>query len=169
MPNFYKRLPIDWPDLAFGGAVNGEMGDFGGVLMALDGEFVDVVRDYGVAGYERRKHAREGRRVMTRWTHFLIKGREWRVLAYDAWEHRSMLVDAHFDRRFLVLLQHPRRDAGVSKALPHILPDAAGCWSMAADALGAEPMRPELENSVILSVHRSRQSGACDRYANRGH
>ena len=99
-PNFYKQLPIHWPDLAFGCAVNGEMGDFGGVLMALDGEFVDVVREYGAAGYDRRKHAREVRRVRRRWTQFLIEGREWRVRGHYAWKNRSMPVDAHFDDGF---------------------------------------------------------------------
>jgi len=100
VPNFYEQLPTHWPDLAFGCAINAEMGDFGGVLMALDGEIVDLVREYGAKGYDRRKHAREVGRVMKRFTQFLTEGREWRVLAHDAWEHRSMPVDAHFDDDF---------------------------------------------------------------------
>jgi hypothetical protein len=34
---FYARLAKHWPSLGFICAVNGEMGDFGGIVMALDG------------------------------------------------------------------------------------------------------------------------------------
>lgn len=66
---FYARLAKHWPSLGFICSVNGEMGDFGGIVRALGGEAVNMVRDYG----------------------------DWRLFAHSPWEHRSMPVDAHFD------------------------------------------------------------------------
>jgi hypothetical protein len=75
------------------------MDDFGGIVMALDGAAVNLVRDYG-AGYSRRPHARQIRAVLKRWSAFLTAGRDWRLFAHSPWEHRSMPVDAHFDDHF---------------------------------------------------------------------
>jgi hypothetical protein len=64
--------------------------------MALDGEAVNLVRDYG-AEYSRRTHARQIRVVLKSWSAFLTAGRDRRLFAHSSWEHRSMPVDAHFD------------------------------------------------------------------------
>ena len=41
---FYARLAIHWPSLAFACTVNGEMGDFGGIIVVLDGKVVNLCR-----------------------------------------------------------------------------------------------------------------------------
>ena len=53
---FYARLTKHWPSLSFICSVNEDMGQFGGVLMVLDGEVVNLVRDYRVVDYSRRAH-----------------------------------------------------------------------------------------------------------------
>jgi hypothetical protein len=93
---FYARLAQHWPTLGFVCAVNGEMGDFGGILMSLGGDSVNHVRDYH-ADYDRRAHARQIRSLMTRWAAFLSADRPWRLVATAPWEHRDMSFDAHFD------------------------------------------------------------------------
>jgi hypothetical protein len=42
-PTFYKGLPQHWPKLAFVSAVNGELGDFGGVVVVPDGQCVELM------------------------------------------------------------------------------------------------------------------------------
>jgi len=96
---FYERLGTHWPTLAFGGTVNGEMGDFGGVLTYHTGEFVNLVRDYGY-DYDRRAHGREIRRLLKRWGTFLTDGREWRAQPNAPWDNGSMPINAHFDGDF---------------------------------------------------------------------
>jgi hypothetical protein len=93
---FYRRLPARWPELAFAASVNEEMGSFGGIVIALDGEVIDLVRDYG-AGYNRRAHAREIRRALDRWDARLTGDRPWRVMPDAPWKHLSTPVDAHLD------------------------------------------------------------------------
>ena len=97
---FYARLAIHWPSLAFACTVNGEMGDFGGIIVVLDGKVVNLVQDYGVRGYSRRAQARQIRRALDRWGDVLDLGRDWRLLAHEPWEHKSMPFDAHFDDDF---------------------------------------------------------------------
>lgn len=96
---FYARLAKHWPSLGFVCAVNGEMGDFGGVLMALDGEAVNLVKDY-TGDYSRRTHGREIRALLKRWMAFLTADRAWRLEPEIAWERRSVPFDAHFDDNF---------------------------------------------------------------------
>ena len=96
---FYARLAKHWPALGFVCSVNGEMGDFGGVLMALDGEVVNLVRDYDV-DYNRRTHGREIHALLKRWGTFLTADRTWRLMPETAWRHGSMPFDAHFDGDF---------------------------------------------------------------------
>lgn len=97
---FYARLATHWPTLGFICSVNEEMGAFGGVVMGLDGEVVNVVEDYTAAGYRRGAQARRIRPVLKRWGDFITAGRDWRCVAHAPWEHRSMPVDAHFDDDF---------------------------------------------------------------------
>ncbi len=97
---FYARLGMDWPSLSFACTVNGEMGDFGGIVIALDGDVVDLVRDYGDKGYSRRTHARQVRAALKRWHTSLTADRDWRLVAHTPWKHRSMPFDAHFDDDF---------------------------------------------------------------------
>lgn len=96
---FYARLVHHWSTLAFVCSVNGEMGDFGGVVMAMDGEFVNQVRDYD-ADYDRAAHERDVRKVLKRWAAFLAGGRDWRTLPDAPWRHRTLATDAHFDDDF---------------------------------------------------------------------
>lgn len=97
---FYARLPLHWPSLGFACSVNEDMGSFGGIVMALNGELTNLVEDYGEAGYSRRAHARRIRAATNHWGDFLSADRDWRLLAHEPWEHRSMSVDAHFDDDF---------------------------------------------------------------------
>src|SRR5215208_6868191 len=57
---FYNRLPEQWPELSFAASVNEEMGAFGGVIVIVDGEVINEVRDYE-QGYDRRSHTRSVR------------------------------------------------------------------------------------------------------------
>jgi hypothetical protein len=90
---FYARLPEHWPTLTFFGAINEDMGQCGGVIVVLNGEVHDLVRDYAPA-YNRRQHRRDVRAILTRLAVVLVEGRPWRLLADEAWEHRYMPFDA---------------------------------------------------------------------------
>jgi len=96
---FYSRLATHWPSLSFVCAVNEDMGSFGGILMALDGEVTNLVRDYD-AGYDRRSHRREVRALLKRWGQFLTEARPWRLVPNAAWASTPMPFDAHFDDDF---------------------------------------------------------------------
>jgi hypothetical protein len=93
---FYARLARQWPELVFVCAVNEDMGQFGGVIMMLNGEHVDLVRDYD-ADYRPRAHAREVRALLKRWYWFLTVDRSWRLIADVHLSKRSIPYDAHFD------------------------------------------------------------------------
>ena len=97
--DFYNRLPAHWPELSFAASVNEEMGAFGGVIVIVDGEVIDAVRDYE-QGYDRRSHVRAVRAALKRWNGLLCGDRPWRLIPHCAWEHRSMPFDAHFDDDF---------------------------------------------------------------------
>jgi len=96
---FYARLPQHWPALSFACSVNGEMGDFGGVIVSVGGKTINLVRDYD-AGYVRRPHARQIARALREWESFLTRGRDYRLLADSPWNYRSVPFDAHFDDDF---------------------------------------------------------------------
>jgi hypothetical protein len=96
---FYNQLPKHWPALCFAASVNEEMGAFGGVIVIVDGEVNNAVRDYETR-YDRRAHARDVRASLRRWGAFLTADRPWRLIPHAAWEHRSMPFDAHFDDDF---------------------------------------------------------------------
>ncbi len=55
---FYARLALHWPTLAFACSVNEEMGSFGGIVIGVNGEATNLVEYYGAAGYSRRMEAR---------------------------------------------------------------------------------------------------------------
>lgn len=93
---FYARLAKHWPTLSFVCAVNGEMGDFGGIIMSIEGRTVNLVRDYD-DDYVRRPHARQIARALREWGTFLTRGRDYRLLADEPWNHPSLHCDAHFD------------------------------------------------------------------------
>lgn len=99
-PEFHARLSRHWPGLAFACSVNGEMGDFGGVIVTLNGETHNLVRDYD-GDYVRRTHARDIKRVLRQWGAFLDDGRDFCLIPDKAWKHRSMPFDAHFDDDFV--------------------------------------------------------------------
>ena len=95
---FYARLATHWPSLSFACTINDETGSFGGVVMVVNGDVVDLVRDYSEDGYSRRTHARHVRAALTRWDQeVLSRERDWRLMALEPWERKSMRVDAHFD------------------------------------------------------------------------
>lgn len=96
---FYARLPRHWPALAFGCSVNEDMGQFGGILLVLNGEVINLVRDYNT-DYSLRSHRREIRAAQKRWSLFLTQHRPWRVDVHAPWKHKSMPTDAHFDDDF---------------------------------------------------------------------
>lgn len=111
---FHARLPRHWPDLNFACSVNGEMGDFGGVIVCLDGETHNLVRDYD-AHYVRRAHSREITRLLRRWSTFLEAKRDWCLVPDEAWKHTPIPFDAHFDDDF-VFYFHSREDLARFKA-----------------------------------------------------
>lgn len=96
---FYGRLALHWPRLAFAASVNGEMGDFGGILLVREGTTENLVRDYD-SDYDRRVHQRQIARALRGWMAFLTEGRDFRLMPDAAWNHRSMPFDAHFDDDF---------------------------------------------------------------------
>lgn len=71
------------------------MGDFGGVIVTLNGETPNLVRDYD-GDYVRRAHSREIKRVLGQWMAFLEEGRDSCLVPDKAWTHPSMPFDAHF-------------------------------------------------------------------------
>jgi hypothetical protein len=97
---FYARLPYHWPKLAFVCSINEDMGQFGGILLVLNGEVINLVRDYDL-DYSLSTHRREIRKMLKRWGQFLTEDRPWRVMARAPWKHKSMPFDAHFDDDFL--------------------------------------------------------------------
>jgi len=96
---FYARLAKRWPTLSFACSVNGEMGDFGGMIVSIEGKTVNLVRDYD-GDYVRRQHARQIARALGDWEGFLTRGRDYRLVADEPWNHRSLACDAHFDDDF---------------------------------------------------------------------
>jgi hypothetical protein len=97
---FYARLGTHWPRLAFVCSVNGEMGDFGGVIVTVDGRTQNLVRNYEI-GYNRRTHAREiGTLLRGRWMEILQGDRPCRLMPKEPWLLKSMPFDAHFDDDF---------------------------------------------------------------------
>ena len=96
---FYKSMASQWPMLSFCCSVSGEMGDFGGLMMSVDDEFVDQVYEFD-GDYNRRSHLRAARSSMKRWMPFLTRDRDWRVMPDLAWELRTARADAHFDGHF---------------------------------------------------------------------
>ena len=93
---FYARLPKYWPTLAFACTVNEDMRQFGGMIFVRDGVVRNCVRDY-FGHYNLREHSREIRVELRKWFQYMTEGRTWRLLFPDAWNHRSMPFDAHFD------------------------------------------------------------------------
>jgi hypothetical protein len=96
---FYERLPRHWPDLSFFCSVNEDMGSFGGVIAVVGGQVHNLVHDYDV-DYDRRQHARDVRALLKRWEAHAFGGRDWKLVALAAWEHRYMPFDAQFDDLF---------------------------------------------------------------------
>jgi len=96
---FYERLPQRWPRLAFACSVNGEMGDFGGIIIVRDGVTENLVRDYD-AEYMRRTHKRRIDRALRDWMAALTEGRDYRLMPKAPWKHLSIPFDAHFDDHF---------------------------------------------------------------------
>jgi hypothetical protein len=96
---FYARLAIHWPALGFVCSVNGEMGDFGGIIVTLEGETRDLVRTYDV-DYNQIVHSRQIARVLSQWSEFLASDRPYRLVPDSAWNHRAVRFDAHFDDDF---------------------------------------------------------------------
>ena len=96
---FYARLASHWSTLAFACSVNGEMGDFGGILLVRNGITENLVRDYDT-DYDRRTHKRQIAHALRGWMAFLTEGRDFRLMPDAAWKHRSMPFDAHFDGDF---------------------------------------------------------------------
>lgn len=97
---FYARLAECWPSLAFVCSVNGEMGDFGGIVMVLRGQTHDLVLDYD-ADYSRRAHKHAIRRLLREWSTFLTAGRPFLAVPGPAWKFGAMPFDAHFDEDYL--------------------------------------------------------------------
>jgi hypothetical protein len=93
---FYARLAECWPHLAFACSVNGETGDFGGLVFGFGGHTHDLVRDYG-ATYSLRAHRYTIRRLLREWMAFLTDGRPFRVVPGPSWKPGAMPFDAHFD------------------------------------------------------------------------
>lgn len=96
---FYESLAAQYPSLSFCCVVSGEMGDFGGLVMSLEGEFVDQVYEFD-GSYSRRAHLRAANKSMTRWMSFVTRGRDWRIMLLRPWEVGSLRADAHCDGDF---------------------------------------------------------------------
>lgn len=69
------------------------MGDFGGVIVSLNGKTHNLVRDYD-ATCVRRAHSGEIARALREWDDFLTAGRDYRLVPAAAWDHPSMPFDA---------------------------------------------------------------------------
>jgi len=111
---FYERLPQRWPRLAFACSVNGEMGDFGGIITIRDGVVENLVRDYDT-DYIRRMHKRRMDRALRDWMAFLTDGRDFRLMPDAPWKHPSMSADAHFDDHFWFYFQTHAQMASFSR------------------------------------------------------
>jgi hypothetical protein len=92
---FYQRLPKYWPRLTVFASVNEELDQAGGVVVVMNGQVHDLVRDYD-ADYDVRRHGKEVRAVLKRLNAFLGDGRPWRILPHHAWKNRYMPFDAWF-------------------------------------------------------------------------
>ena len=92
---FYRRLPLHWPDLSFVCTVNEDMDQFGGIVMCIDKKFVNLVREYD-ARYNPRVHGAEVHKALKGWFARLTDQREWRLMA-NTGRRRSVPFDAHFD------------------------------------------------------------------------
>jgi hypothetical protein len=93
---FYARLPQRWPNLMFFGSVKEDMGLCGGVIVVMNGEVHNVVRDYDAA-YNPRQHRRDVLAILKRLAVVLVEGRPWRLLPDEVWQHRYLPFDAWFD------------------------------------------------------------------------
>jgi hypothetical protein len=94
---FYARLATHWPALAFCCTVNEEMGSFGGIVVVLNGDAIDLVEGYDAGDYSRRTHKRDIRKALDGWGAFLTSDRDWRLMPKEPWLRRSRPFDAHFD------------------------------------------------------------------------
>lgn len=92
---FYKRLPTHWPGMAFVCTVNEDMGQFGGIVLRIDGKTINLVREYD-GRYDPRAHRRDVKAALKDWFAHLLDGRDWRLLAATG-RRRSVPFDAHFD------------------------------------------------------------------------
>ena len=119
---FYARLPQHWPSLNFVCTVNEEMGSFGGIVMGLNGEVTDLVEDYGEPAYSRRSQSRRIRAALDRWGESLTAGRDWRLVPDQAWEHRSMPFDAHFDDDFWFFFRSREEMSGFRERYRTMMP-----------------------------------------------
>jgi hypothetical protein len=93
--DFYQRLPKYWPRLTVFASVNEELGQAGGVVVVMDGQVQDLVRDYDT-DYDRRQHTREVRVALKGLDAFLLDRRPWRIAPWAPWEHRYIPFDAWF-------------------------------------------------------------------------
>ena len=96
---FYESMATEWPGLSFCCSVSGAMGDFGGLVTCIAGEFVDQVCDFE-GDYDRRRHMRAARSSLKRWMAFLTRDRDWRVMSHRPWKLGAMRSAAHFDGDF---------------------------------------------------------------------
>lgn len=96
---FYERLAHFWPTLTFMSSVNEDMGTYGGVVLVMDGEVTDLVKDYNT-DYDRRTHRRQVRKAIDTWGEAVTAGYDWRLIAHEPWTHTSMPFDARFDDDF---------------------------------------------------------------------
>ncbi len=96
---FYESLAAEWPTLSFCCSVSGEMGDFGGLVIRVHGEFLDQVCVFD-GDYDRRAHLRAAKSSLKRWMAFLTRDRDWRLMPHRAWDLGAARADAHFDGNF---------------------------------------------------------------------
>jgi hypothetical protein len=72
--NFYtQRLVREWPTLSFSVAVSEDMGNFGGVIVGIQGEVTDLVWPQG----RLREQRRRVRSLLSRWRKLTTSGRPW--------------------------------------------------------------------------------------------
>ena len=113
--------------------MNGEMGDFGGILLVRNGTTENLVRDYD-ADYDRRTHRRQIARALRGWMAFLTEGRDFRLMPDAAWKHRSMPFDAHFDDDFWFYFRSRDEMAALQTPLQVSMDHAAHWGSVEAGA-----------------------------------
>jgi hypothetical protein len=92
----YRALAKQWPTLSFVCAVNEDMGQFGGVIVGLEGKCIDEVRDYR-PDYRRSEHGRAIRPLLTMWRRVIRRGRRWTVTISKPWKHAAYDADATFN------------------------------------------------------------------------